>query len=61
VRKEKTTFSNTPAIFMVNGKLALDLTDMLTSNIKSIEIIPDGSAQYGPSASHGVVFITTYK
>ena len=61
VRKEKSTFSGTPAIFIVNGKLSLDVSDMLTSNIESIEIIPDGSDQYGPNASHGVVFVKTFK
>ncbi len=61
VRKEKTTFSSTPAIFIVNGKLDLDVSDILTSNIESIEIIPDGSDQFGPNASHGVVFVKTIK
>jgi TonB-dependent starch-binding outer membrane protein SusC len=59
VRKEKSTFSAVPAIFIVNGKLALEIGDILTGNIESIEIIPDGSSKYGPGAANGVVFVTT--
>jgi hypothetical protein len=59
VRKEKSTFSAVPAIFIVNGKLALEIGDILTSNIESIEIIPDGSSKYGPGAANGVVLVTT--
>lgn len=60
VRKENSTFSASPAIWILNGNLALDVSDLLTSNIESIEIIPDGSAKYGPGAANGVVFIKTY-
>jgi len=59
VRKEKGTFSAVPAIFILNGKLALEISDILTGNIESIEIIPDGSSRYGPGAANGVVLITT--
>ena len=59
VRKEKSTFSAAPAIFIVNGKLALEIKDILPGDIESIEIIPDGSKQYGPGAANGVVFIKT--
>lgn len=61
VRKEKSTFSAVPAIFMVNGKLALEISDILTSDIKSIEIIPDGSSKYGTRAANGVVLVTTFQ
>jgi hypothetical protein len=59
IRKEKSTFSAVPAIYMVNGKRALEIGDILTSEIKSIEIIPDGSSIYGAGAANGVVMITT--
>jgi len=59
VRKEKSTFSAVPAIFILNGRRALEISDILTSNIESIEIIPDGSSKYGPGAANGVVLITT--
>jgi hypothetical protein len=59
IRKEKSTFSAVPAIYMVNGKRALEIGDILTSEIKSIEIIPDGSSKYGAGAANGVVLITT--
>lgn len=60
VRKEKSTFSAVPAIFIVNGKLALEISDILTSNVESVEIIPDGVSKYGPGAANGVVLVTTY-
>jgi TonB-dependent starch-binding outer membrane protein SusC len=59
VRKEKSTFSAVPAIFIVNGRMALEIGDILTGNIESIEIIPDGSSKYGPGAANGVVLVTT--
>ena len=59
VRTDNKTFSTAPAIFIVNRKLALEIHDILPSDIELIEIIPDGSSQYGPSAANGVVFITT--
>ena len=59
IRKEKSTFSAVPAIYMVNGKRALEIGDILTSEIKSIEIIPDGSSKYGTGAANGVVLVTT--
>jgi hypothetical protein len=59
VRSGNATFSRSPAIFILNGKLALDVSDILPRDIESIEIIPDGSSQYGPGAANGVVFITT--
>jgi hypothetical protein len=59
VRKENSTFSAVPAIFIVNGKRALDLSEILTGDIESIEIIPDGSSKYGPGAANGVVLVTT--
>lgn len=59
VKHENSTFSASPAIWILNGKMALDVSDILTGNIESIEIIPDGSSQYGPGAANGVVFITT--
>jgi len=61
VRKENSTFSAVPAIFIVNGKRALDLSEILTGDIESIEIIPDGSSKYGPGAANGVVLVTTLK
>ncbi len=60
VRAENATFSRSPAIFIVNGNLALDIIDIQTRNIESIEIIPDGSKQYGPGAANGVVLIKTF-
>ncbi len=59
VRKEASTFSAVPALFMVNGRRALEISDILTSEIQSIEIIPDGSSKYGPGAANGVVLVTT--
>jgi len=59
VRKENSTFSAVPAIFIVNGKRALDLSEILTGDIESIEIIPDGSSKYGSGAVNGVVLVTT--
>lgn len=59
VRKENSTFSAVPAIFILNGRRALEISDILTSDIKSIEIIPDGSSKYGPGAANGVVLVTT--
>jgi hypothetical protein len=59
VRKEASTFSAVPALFMVNGRRALEISDILTSNIESIEIIPDGTSKYGPGAANGVVLVTT--
>jgi TonB-dependent SusC/RagA subfamily outer membrane receptor len=59
VRKENSTFSAVPAIFIVNGKRALDLSEILTGDIESIEIIPDGSSKYGNGAANGVVLVTT--
>jgi TonB-dependent starch-binding outer membrane protein SusC len=61
VRKEKSTFSAVPAIFIVNGRMALEIGDILTGNIESIEIIPDGSSKYGPGAANGVVLVTTFQ
>lgn len=60
VRKENSTFSAVPAIFILNGRRALEIGDILTSDIKSIEIIPDGSSQYGPGAANGVVLVSTH-
>jgi iron complex outermembrane receptor protein len=60
VRKDKSTFSAVSAIFIVNGKRALDLSEILTGDIESIEIIPDGSSKYGPGAANGVVLVTTF-
>jgi len=59
VRKEKSQGSAYPAIYIVNGKLALDIIDIQTRDIESIEIIPDGSSEYGPGAANGVVLIKT--
>ena len=59
VRKENSTFSAVPAIFILNGRRALEISDILTSNIECIEILPDGSSKYGPGAANGVVLITT--
>ncbi len=59
VRNDKNTFSAAPAIFIVDGNLALDLQDIQPRDVESIEIIPDGSKQYGPGAANGVVLITT--
>ena len=59
VRKEASTFSAVPALFMVNGRRAIEISDILTSEIESIEIIPDGSSKYGPGAANGVVLVTT--
>ncbi len=61
VRKEKSTFSAVPAIFIVNGRMALEISDILTSDIESLEIIPDGVSKYGPGAANGVVLITTFQ
>ena len=60
VRSENQTFSAAPAIFIVNGKLALEIKDIMPADIERIEIIPDGSQQYGPGAANGVVFINTF-
>lgn len=59
VRKEQNIGSAYPAIYIVNGNLALDIRDIQTRDIESIEIIPDGSDKYGPGAANGVVLITT--
>jgi hypothetical protein len=61
VRKENSTFSAVPALFMVNGRRAIEISDILTSDIESIEIIPDGTSMYGPGAANGVVLVTTIK
>jgi hypothetical protein len=61
VRTENEPFSAVPAIFIVNEKLALEIHDIMPSDIERIEIIPDGSAQYGPGAANGVVLIKTVK
>jgi len=60
VRSENSTFSRSPAIFIVNGNLALDISDIMPGDVESIEIIPDGSSKYGPGAANGVVFIKTW-
>lgn len=60
VRKENSTFSAVPAIFILNGRRAIEISDILTSDIKSIEIIPDGSSKYGPGAANGVVLVSTH-
>lgn len=59
VRKDNTQFSAYPAIFILNGKLALDIKDIMPRDIESIEIIADGSKLYGPGAANGAVLITT--
>lgn len=59
IRSENSSFSSYPAIFIVNGKLALDLSNIVPRDIESIELIPDGSKQYGPGAANGVVLIKT--
>ena len=61
VRKEQNIGSAYPAIYIVNGNLALDIRDIQTRDIESIEIIPDGSDKYGPGAANGVVLISTFK
>lgn len=61
VRKENSLFSASPAIFIIDGKLALEISDILMGNIEAIKIIPDGSARYGIRASSGVVIISTFK
>ncbi len=60
VRKEQSTFSAVPAIFILNGRRALEISDILPSDIESIEIIPDGVSKYGPGAANGVVLVTTH-
>ena len=57
IRAENSSFSSYPAIFIVNGKLALEISDILPSDIESIELVPDGSSLYGPGAANGVVII----
>lgn len=59
VRKDNSSASSYPAIWIVNGKLALDVSNIMTRDIESIEIIPDGSSKYGAGAANGVVMITT--
>ncbi len=59
VRKDQNSASGYPAIYIVNGKLALEIENIQPRDIESIEIIPDGSAEYGPGAANGVVIITT--
>ena len=59
IRSENSSFSSYPAIFIVNGKLALDLSNIVPRDIESIELIPDGSRQYGPGAVNGVVLVKT--
>lgn len=61
VRKENSLFSASPAIFILNGELALDISDLLMGNVEAIKVIPDGSARYGVRASSGVVLISTYE
>lgn len=52
---------NISAIYIVNGKRSLDISQLLMRNIESIKVIPDGSTEYGLNASEGVVIITTLK
>jgi hypothetical protein len=59
IRSGNSSFSNYPAIFIVNGKLALDLSNIVPRDIESIELMPDGSKQYGPGAANGVVLVKT--
>ena len=59
IRSENSSFSSYPAIFIVNGKLALDLSNIVPRDIESIELTPDGSRQYGPGAANGAVIIKT--
>lgn len=61
VRKENSLFSASPAIFILNGELALDISDLLMGNVEAIKVIPDGSARYGLRASSGVVLISTFE
>jgi len=55
----KSSFPTSPAVFIVNGRLALDLSTLQTRDIKLIKVIPDGSARYGARAANGAVLITT--
>lgn len=61
IRDENSNFSQSPAIFIVNGQLALDINDLQTRDIETIKIIADGSARYGIRASSGAVIISTFK
>lgn len=61
VRDENSVFSQSPAIFILNGQLALDINDLQTRDIETIKIISDGSARYGIRASSGAVIISTFK
>ncbi len=55
----KSNFPPTPAIFMVNGKVALEIADILPANIQTLKVIADGSSRFGRMAANGVVIITT--
>lgn len=55
----KSSFPTSPAVFIVNGRLALDLSTIQTRDIKLIKVIPDGSARYGARAANGAVLIST--
>jgi hypothetical protein len=60
VKKDNhSNFSGTPAIYIVNGRAALEINDILPSNVKTLKVTPDGSKEYGPRAVGGVVKITT--
>ena len=62
VRKDNhSNFPITPAIYIVNGRIALDINDILPTNIETLKVTPDGSNEYGPRAVGGVVKITTIK
>jgi len=60
VRKDyHSNFSRAPAIYIVDGKAALEIKDILPRNIETLKVIPDGSKIYGPRAIGGVVKIST--
>lgn len=60
VRKDShSNFYPTPAIYVVNGRVTLEIKDILPSNIKTLKVVPDASDEYGPSAVGGVVKIST--
>lgn len=55
----KSSFPTSPAVYIVNGRLSLDISTIQTYNIKHIKVIPDGSDRYGARAVNGAVLITT--
>lgn len=58
-KDSRSNFSQTPAIYVVNGRVAFEIKDILPRDIKTIKVLTDATDEYGPSAVGGVVKITT--